>query len=44
MILKCRPLVLCYLYYKSFIIVIYDRNDSAIVFYDHNNSSQGLYS
>jgi hypothetical protein len=29
------------LYYKSFMIVIYDRNDSTIVIYDPNES--GLY-
>jgi hypothetical protein len=28
------------LYYKSFTIVIYDRNDSTIVIYDHNDSDQ----
>ncbi len=31
----------CGLHYKSFTIVIYDRNDSTIVIYDHNDS--GLY-
>jgi hypothetical protein len=30
----------CGLYYKSFMIVIYDRNDSTIVIYDHNDSGQ----
>jgi hypothetical protein len=29
------------LYYKSFMIVIYDRNDSTIIIYDRNDS--GLY-
>ncbi len=29
------------LYYKSFTIVIYDRYDSTILIYDHNDS--GLY-
>ncbi len=29
------------LYYKSFMIVIYDRNDSMIVIYDRNDS--GMY-
>jgi hypothetical protein len=31
----------CGLYYKSFMIVIYDHNDSTIVIYDCNDS--GLY-
>ncbi len=31
----------CGLYYKSFMIVIYDSNDSAIVIYDRYDS--GLY-
>ncbi len=31
----------CGLYYKSFMIVIYNCNDSAIVIYDRNDS--GLY-
>ncbi len=28
------------LYYKSFTIVIYDRNDSTIIIYNHNYSGQ----
>jgi hypothetical protein len=31
----------CGLYYKSFMIVIYDRNDSMIIIYNRNDS--GLY-
>jgi hypothetical protein len=30
----------CGLYYKSFTIIIYDRNDSMIVIYNHNDSGQ----
>ncbi len=33
--------VTCVLYYKSFMILIYDRNDSKIIIYDRNDS--GLY-
>ncbi len=29
------------LYYKSFMIIIYDHNDNTIVIYEHNDS--GLY-
>ncbi len=29
---------ICGLYYKSFMIIIYDHNDSTIVIYDHNDS------
>jgi hypothetical protein len=32
------------LYYKSFTIIIYDHNDSAIVIYDRNDRDQGPYS
>ncbi len=31
------------LYYKSFMILIYDRNDSTIVIYDHNDSTIVIY-
>ncbi len=31
------------LYYKSFIIVIYDRNNTAIVIYDCNDSTTVIY-
>ncbi len=34
---KCGPRGL---YYKSFTIVIYDRYDSAILIYNHNDSGQ----
>ncbi len=30
----------CGLYYQSFTIVIYDRNDSTIIIYDRNDSGQ----
>jgi hypothetical protein len=33
--------ILCGLYNKSFMIIIYDRNDSTIIIYDCNDS--GLY-
>jgi hypothetical protein len=31
------------LYYKSFMILIYDRNDSSIIIYDRNDSSIIIY-
>ncbi len=30
----------CGLYYKSFMIVIYNRNDSTIIIYDRNDKNQ----
>jgi hypothetical protein len=30
-------------YYKSFVVVIYDRDDSTVVIYDHNDSTVVIY-
>jgi hypothetical protein len=39
--MRCCEYRACCLYYKSFMIIIYNRNDSTMVIYDHNDS--GLY-